>query len=152
VANLDHEVWINAPVATVYQAISSAEGLSAWWAPHTATETDAGLVFAHHPGPEHGEVQMKVVELEPDRRVELEVVSTHPKSSPASAWTGTHLVFEISERENPGASRGVTDASPHLTVLDFRHSGWDESSEYLGFCNFAWGQVLMALQQWCESK
>ncbi|MBI5289307.1 MAG: hypothetical protein HY873_10100 [Chloroflexi bacterium] len=79
-------------------------------------------------------------------------MSAHPASSPASAWTGTRLVFEISERENPGASRGVTDESAHLTVLDFRHLGWDESSEYLGFCNFAWGQVLTALQQWCESR
>jgi hypothetical protein len=32
-------------------------------------------------------------------------------------------------------------------VLDCRHSGWDERSEYLGFCSFAWGGVLERLKQ-----
>src|SRR5262249_13310559 len=38
-------------------------------------------------------------------------ISTHPKTSPASAWTGTHVLFEITERGN-------------TAILDFRHSGW----------------------------
>ena len=39
-----------------------------------------------------------------------------------------------------------------LTVLDFRHSGWDENSEFLGFCNFAGGETLLRLKQSCESR
>ncbi len=39
-----------------------------------------------------------------------------------------------------------------MAVLDFRHSGWDENSEYFGFCNFAWGETLLMLKQWCESQ
>jgi hypothetical protein len=38
------------------------------------------------------------------------------------------------------------------TIVDFRHSGRDEQSEYLGFCNFAWGEALPTLEQWCESR
>jgi hypothetical protein len=37
-------------------------------------------------------------------------------------------------------------------VLEFRHSGWDEDSPFLGFCNFAWGAVLMMLKQWSEKE
>ncbi len=137
-ATLYHQVWINAPAARVYEAISTAEGISSWWDKQTATETDSGLVLEHNPGPEHGVVKLKVLQMAPDKWIEWECISTHPKSSPASAWTGTHFSFEITEREN-------------MAILDFRHSGWDENSEYLGFCNFGWGVALQKLQRWCES-
>jgi hypothetical protein len=94
---------------------------------------------------------MKVLDTTQDKRVEWEIISTHPGRSPASAWTGTHVIFEISERENPGHWLGISDGGPHMTVLEFRHSGWDENSEYFGFCNFAWGETLLMLKQWCES-
>jgi len=151
-ATLNHQVWINAPVSKVYEALATAEGLGKWWAPHTSTETDAGLVLAHSPGAEHGDVKMKVVDTTRNKRVEWEIISTHPESSPASGWTGTHIIFEITERENPGMRLGISDEAPRLAVLEFRHSGWDENSEYFGFCNFAWGAVLQMLKQWCESK
>jgi hypothetical protein len=92
-ATLYHQVWIDAPVAKVYEALATAEGLGNWWAPHTSTDTDDGLVLAHSPGAAHGDVQMKVLASTPNRRVEWEIISTHPKRSPASAWTGTHIIF-----------------------------------------------------------
>jgi hypothetical protein len=42
---------------------------------------------------------------------------------------------------------GISSGRRHMTVLEFRHSGWDESSEYFGFCNFAWGETLLMLKQ-----
>ena len=39
-----------------------------------------------------------------------------------------------------------------VTLVDFRHSGWDERSEYFGFCNFSWGEALGKLKQRCESE
>ena len=150
-ATLNHQVWINAPVARVYEGISTADGLGRWWAPHESTETLAGLVLSHDPGPAHGVVKMKVIDMAPDKRVEWEIISTHPQSSPASAWTGTHVIFEISERDNVVARSGFGKDGDRISILEFRHSGWDENSEYLGFCNFAWGQVLLMLKKWCES-
>lgn len=149
-ATLHHQVWINAPIATVYDALASAEGLGHWWAPHTSTQTDAGLVLAHSPGPEHGDVEMKVLDSTRGKRVEWEIISSHPKFSPASAWTGTHIIFELSQRKLPDWMGGKTDPAPR-TVLEFRHAGWNESSEFFGFCNFAWGEVLGMLKQWCEA-
>jgi hypothetical protein len=151
-ATLYHQVWIDAPAAKVYAAIATVDGLGRWWAPHTSTETAAGLVLAHNPGEDHGEVKMKVLATVQDQRVEWEIVSTHPRRSPASAWTGTRIVFDIAERDNPGRWLGLDDRARRLTVLDFRHRGWDENSEFLGFCNFAWGETLLALKQWCESR
>ncbi len=151
-ATLYHQVWINAPAAKVYEAISSADGLGRWWAPHESTETDRGLVLSHDPGPEHGAVRLKVLDLAPNKRVAWECISTHPKSSPASAWTGTHLTWEISERDNRVALTGLGRDGDRIAILDFIHSGWDESNEYFGFCNFAWGGALEMLKKWCETK
>lgn len=149
---LYHQVWIDAPVAKVYEALATAEGLGRWWAPHTSTETADGVVLAHSPGAAHGDVQMKVLESTPDQRIEWEIISTHPKRSPASAWTGTHIIFEITERESPGHWMGMDKEGQNMTVLNFYHAGWDEHSEFLGFCNYAWGVTLDMLKQWCEAQ
>ena len=147
-ATLYHEVWINASTAKVYRAISTADGVSGWWDKQTAVQTDQGIVLEHNPGPEHGVVKMKVLDLTQDKRVEWECISTHPHSSPASAWTGTHVIFDIRRRSVPPWARERVD----MAILNFRHSGWDENSEYFGFCNFAWGQVLRKLKETCEAR
>jgi uncharacterized protein YndB with AHSA1/START domain len=149
-ATLHHQVWIDAPLSKVYDALASAEGLGNWWAPHTSTQTSTGVVLAHNPGPEHGgDVKMKVLDTTRNKRIEWEIISTHPTSSPASAWTGTHIVFELSQREKPVWMSG-TAGRPPTTVVEFRHEGWNEKNEYFGFCNFAWGETLVMLRQWCE--
>jgi uncharacterized protein YndB with AHSA1/START domain len=151
-ATIHHQVWINAPVAKVYEAIATADGIGTWWDKQTPTQTDRGLVLEHNPGPEHGVVKLRVVDLVPDKRVEWECISTHPKSSPASAWTGTHFIFEIAERGDSAASSGSGRNQDRTTTVDFRHTGYDEQSEFFGSNNFAWGQVLQNLKQVVESQ
>ena len=150
-ATIHHQVAIAAPVARVYAAISTAEGIGTWWDRQTATETPQGLVLEHNPGPEHGAVKLRVVESIPDKRVEWECISTHPATSPASAWTGTRFVFELSERASPAARFLCPGQSPATTV-DFRQVGYDERSEFAGFNNFAWGMVMQNLKQVVESQ
>jgi hypothetical protein len=65
----------------------------------------------------------------------------HPRSSPASAWTGTHFVFELAERV-PARS----------TLLDFQQTGYDERSEYFEPNRAAWGEVLQNLKRVVESR
>ena len=146
-ATLYHEVWIDAPTVKVYEAISTPAGISAWWNEQTSTHTGQDTVLEHCPGPEHGVVKMKVLDTTPNERIEWECISTHPPSSPASAWTGTHIVFEIARRSVPPWASERVD----MAILSFHHSGWDEKSQYFGFCNFAWGQVLQKLKDVCES-
>lgn len=146
-----HQVWINAPVTAVYASLATAEGVSRWWDRQTATRVDGAVVLEHDPGPEHGVVRLKVLDLTADRRVEWECVSTHPRSSPASAWTGTRITFALTPRGQYAPARAAwATAVPAQTIPDFRHAGWDERSEYLGFCSFAWAEVLQKLQQQCE--
>lgn len=151
-ATLYHQVWINAPLSTVYDALATADGLGKWWAPHTATETKEGLVLAHSPGEAHGDVEMKVVDATPPKRVEWEIISSHPRESPASAWTGTRIIFEIEERPSPGHWMGMPNGGQPMAVVNFQHAGWDERSAFLPFCNYAWGVTLDMLRSWCESN
>jgi hypothetical protein len=96
-------------------------------------------------------VKLKVVELVPNKRVEWECsISTHPKSRPASAWTGTHFIFEIVDADNvvsSGSKRNQVRA-----ILDFYQTGYDEQSEFFGSNNSAWEQVLQKLKQVVESQ
>ena len=117
----------------------------------TPTQTDRGLVLEHNPGPEHGAVKLRVVELVPNKRVEWECISTHPISSPASAWTGTHFIFKLAERDN-GASSGSNPSQMRATTLDFCQDGYDERSEFFESNKLAWGEVLQNLKQVVESQ
>jgi uncharacterized protein YndB with AHSA1/START domain len=148
---IHHQLAIAAPVAKVYEAIASADKIGTWWDKQKAAQTPKGLILEHDPGPEHGVVKLRVVQLVPNRRVEWECVSTHPKTSPASAWTGTRFVFELAERDSPAARFGGDDSGP-VTTLDFQQEGYDEQSEFAGFNNFAWAQVLQNLKQVVESR
>src|SRR5262245_36497240 len=108
--SIQHRLRIDAPVEEVYQAIATAEGISTWWDKQTPRQTDRGLVLEHNPGPEHGIVQLRVIELIPNKRIEWEGISTHVPTSPASAWTGTHFIFELGERGD------------HSTAVDFQQT------------------------------
>ncbi len=149
--SLEHQIWIDAPIGTVYAALATAQGLGAWWAPHTSTQTPEGEVLAHSPGEAHGDVQMKVVARDVDRCIEWAIISSHPPESPASSWTGTRIRFELSRRPSPGHWMGMADDGRMLTVVEFSHEGWDANSPFIGFCNYAWGVTLDMLRQWCES-
>lgn len=138
-ATLYHQLWIACPAQRLFAAISQVEGVASWWHAPRAVMTDACVMWEFRPGPEHGVLKMKIVEQTPTRRVEWKCVSMHPESSPVSAWTGTHIVFEISEEKAQ-------------SVLDFRHVGWDEHSPYFGFCNYHWGQALAKLKELCERE
>src|SRR5262245_55035522 len=138
-ATIHHQIEINAPVAKVYHAISTPDGIGTWWDKQTATQTARGMVLAHNPGLEHGVVQLRVVELVPNQRVEWECISTHPASSPASAWTGTHFLFELTPRGNS-------------TALDFRQTGYNEQSPFFEFNKNAWGEVVQNLKRVVEAN
>ena len=147
-ATLSHQVWIRTPTARLYEAVATEEGIGRWWdKPRALRRLPSGLTWEFNPGPEHGVLVANVVEMIQDRRVEWEFVSRHPRHSPAFAWTGTHVVFEISRRDVPQWAADRVE----MAILDFRHSGWDERNEYFGFCNFRWGETLRKLKQWCES-
>jgi len=84
-ATLYHQVWVHAPTVKLYEAISTEHGIGSWWDKPKALQSESGPVLEFSPGAEHGVLRMKVLERVPGKRVEWECISTHPKTSPASA-------------------------------------------------------------------
>lgn len=155
--SIHHQIAIIAPIDKVYAALASADGISTWWDKQTPVQTDHGLVLEHNPGTRHGVVKLKVLDLIPNKRVEWECISNHPLESPASAWMGTHFVFEFTEQESP-ASIIERECNPsgtedkRITTVDFRQTNYDEQNRYAGFNNFAWALVLNNLKAVCEGQ
>ena len=69
-AELYHQVWIAAPTAIVYEAISTAAGIAGWWDKPTAVKSDSGVVLEFNPGPEHGVLRAKVLAAIRDQAAE----------------------------------------------------------------------------------
>lgn len=151
-ATIHHQLWIDAPQATVHDALASAQGLSRWWIPHQQAVIDGDTLISHNPGPAHGVVAMKLLEGVAGQCVRLEVISRHPPQSPASAWTGTEIRFDLSRRASPGTWRGLPHEGDPMTVLEFQHLGWDPQSDYYGFCSQAWAETLVMLRRWAEAQ
>jgi uncharacterized protein YndB with AHSA1/START domain len=138
-ATIHHQVLVDAPLTSVYQAIATPDGVSTWWDKQTPRQTPDGLVLEHNPGAEHGIVRLRVVELVPDERIEWECISTHPESSPASAWTGTQFIFDLSLRGQ-------------ATAVDFRQIGYDDRSPFFPTNREAWRTVLENLKRVVEAQ
>jgi uncharacterized protein YndB with AHSA1/START domain len=138
-ATIHHQLTIDAPVAIVYEVIASPDRIGTWWDTQTVTRTDRGMVMEHNAGPEHGVVKLRVAQLIPNARVQWECISRHPPTSPASAWTGTHFVFDL------------TESAPGQTKVDFRQAGYNERSPFFESNTAAWADVLKRLKHVLES-
>ena len=135
-AELRHQVLIGCSPKQLYEALTSEDGIGSWWDKPNIVQEQGNIFLEFRPGEGHGVLKMKVLDQNPCSRVEWQCISAHEPSSPASAWTGTKLLFQISE------------AKDH-SILNFTHSGWDETSKYFAFCNYQWGKALQSLEQYC---
>ncbi|TCZ78248.1 SRPBCC domain-containing protein [Paenibacillus albiflavus] len=91
-------ILLNAPIDKVWKAVSTAEGIAAWWMPSTF-EAVLGKEFILHAGP-FGDSPCKITELDPPNRVGFDW---------GKDW---HLTFELKQIEDK-------------TEFTLIHSGWD---------------------------
>lgn len=136
-ANLCHELTTNCSPKELFDALTTEEGIGSWWDQPNKVQENGNTFLEFRPGEDHGVLKMHVLEQSPNSSVMWQCISTHPSSSPASAWTGTKLSFQISEKNEK-------------TTLNFIHSGWDENSRFYAFCNYQWGKALQSLERICE--
>jgi uncharacterized protein YndB with AHSA1/START domain len=127
-----HKVGIKSSAAEVYAALTTPEGLAGWWTTDTRGKgNDVGgvLQFRFAVG---GGFDMKVVELEPGRRVLWEVVDGPEE------WLGTHVDFALSQDDE-------------WTGVLFRHLGWKEPVEFMHHCSTKWATYLVSLKSLVET-
>jgi uncharacterized protein YndB with AHSA1/START domain len=150
--NIRHELIIGAPVEKVYNAITSQQGLSAWWTPDTTAKQEVASVSRFPFGPTYFK-EMKIIVLDPFKRVEWECIAG------AQEWIGTTLSFGLEAgdqsavlNKHPEILGQLQQSSSDLvTCMVFQHDGWKEYTPMFAECNYTWGQFLRSLKLLCET-
>ena len=130
-----HRVGIKASSDEVYKALTTRDGLAAWWTHNTQAENKVGGSLKFHfsaDGKEIGGFDMKVLELQPARRVLWQVVDGPQE------WIGTKISFDLKQ------------AGDHAIVL-FKHQDWKEPVEFMHHCSTKWAIYLMSLKSLVET-
>jgi uncharacterized protein YndB with AHSA1/START domain len=130
-----HRVGIKAPLDQVYRALATREGVAGWWTTGTQGEGKVGgilkTVFTAD-GKVLGGFDLKVLELEPGKRVLWQVVE-----GPAE-WVGTKIVFDLKQEDD-------------FSIVLFKHEGWKEPVEFMSHCSTKWAIFLMSLKSLVET-
>jgi len=134
-ADILHRVGIKSSLAEVYRALTTREGLAGWWTNNTQGESKVGGVIRFRfsaDGAELGFFDMKVLELQPPKRVLWQVVDG-PKE-----WIGTRVSWELKQESD-------------LVVILFKHQDWKEPVEFMHHCSTKWAIYLMSLKSLMET-
>lgn len=84
--NIVHRVEVRGSAEAAYKSLSSLEGLASWWTRQTTGDCSAGGVIKFRFG-ERGGFDMKVIELDANKRVLWQVISG-PDDQPNARRTG----------------------------------------------------------------
>ena len=130
-----HRVGIKAPLDEVYKALTTREGLAAWWTNNTQGDSKVGAVLQFRfsaDGVEIGGFDMKVLELRPSTRVLWQVVEGPEE------WVGTKISFDLRQEGE-------------YTIVLFKHQGWKEPVEFMHHCSTKWATFLLSLKSLLEA-
>jgi uncharacterized protein YndB with AHSA1/START domain len=114
----------------VYDALTTLDGLSGWWAEKTTGKTDVGGVIEFRFGP--GGIDMEVAQLDPGRSVRWNVAAWPDE------WIGTTVQFDLRQEGD-------------YTIVLFKHEGWREPVEFMHHCSTKWATYLVSLKQLVET-
>lgn len=130
-ADILHKVGIkSSSLDNAYKALTTLEGLSGWWTTDTQGKNDVGGVIRFRFGA--GGIDMKVLELQPAKRVLWQVVG-----GPAE-WIDTKASFELRQEGD-------------WTIVLFKHQGWKEPVEFMHHCSTKWAVFLLSLKSLLET-
>ncbi|PXY27732.1 SRPBCC family protein [Prauserella muralis] len=126
-----HRVGITSPVAKVYEALTTVEGLSGWYTTGTHGKADqVGGVLQFRFGA--GGFDMKVLDTVPGKRVLWEVIDGPEE------WIGTEVAWDLEQAGD-------------YTIVLFTHQGWKEPVEFMHHCSTKWAVFLMSLKSLLET-
>ena len=151
--NIHQQLFIRVAAENVYEALTSAEGLSGWWTPGVSAKPELHTIARFPFGPNYVK-EMEISELQRPRLVEWVCLKADEE------WVGTHLSFELIE----GTRQSLLKAHPEMrgqieqqknfdtgTVLIFHHDDWREYTPMFAECSYTWGQFLKSIKLYCET-
>jgi uncharacterized protein YndB with AHSA1/START domain len=131
-----HKIGTTAPLAEVYAAVATVEGVAGWWTEETTGESKPGgtinVVFRTPGGEQMGQMTFEVLAQKPNQEVRWRC-----KAGPAE-WIGTDVIFTLSRTGDK-------------TVLLFAHRNWREEVEFTAHCSMKWATFLLSLKALVET-
>ena len=130
-----HRVGIKSSLDEVYKALTTREGLAAWWTNNTQGESKVGEMLEFRfsaGGAEIGGFDMKVLELDPARCVLWQVVGGPEE------WVDTKISWELKQ-------------DGEYCIVLFKHQDWKEPVEFMHHCSTKWAIFLMSLKSLLET-
>ncbi len=128
-ATIYHQVGIKAPVENIYRALTTLDGVSAWWAPATGG-CNINDQLAFHFGPH--QVTMQIMESSKNRRVVWKNIDSEGE------WKHTLFNFDL----QPGDDQ---------VMVNFSHSNWAEVTELFTHCSTKWAVFMLSLKDYVET-
>ena len=151
--NIYHALVIAAPAEKVYDSITGAGGLSAWWTPGSTAKSEVNSIARFPFGSEYYK-EMHIEKLEPGRLIKWKCLSGDAQ------WIDTMITFRIEE----GDAQSLVQKHPEIrgqiqqlkkveivSLLIFNHDNWSDQTLMLAECNFTWAMFLRSLKLFCET-
>jgi uncharacterized protein YndB with AHSA1/START domain len=132
-ADIKHQITINAPARKIYGLIATKAGIEKWLTKEdgwkiTGQENVGGVLLFYF-GENHHE--MKISKLDPDKEVKWECTVGHPE------WVGTTVDFSIEVKEDK-------------CILHFAHQGWANKTKFFEQCNQVWEGNISDIKELAE--
>ena len=126
-ADVLHQVGIQAVPETLYAALSQKEGLKSWWSEHSDIEPTVGSLARVSFYNNMVTFKLRIAELEPNKRVVWAVEGGPPD------WANTTITWTISEQDGQ-------------TMLHFAHRGFASTEGNFASVNYNWGWYVTSLK------
>ena len=128
-AEIHHQVGVKASPEEVYKALTTLDGLSAWWARATG-DTEIGGQLQFHFG-QYG-VTMRVEDARPWQKVVWRC------DIDDGEWKDTGVCFDIVETEEQ-------------VLINFSHTRWHAYTEMYAHCSTKWAVFMLSLKDYLET-
>jgi uncharacterized protein YndB with AHSA1/START domain len=137
--DIRHRVCISAPLAQVYEAVATPEGISDWWTRdgvrgEASEGSKLDIFFGDQTEPT---AVMEITRLSPAGHVHWNCVEG------PDDWVGTKLTFDLTKSD--GAE------SDDETAVMFTHADWRSPSEFMAHCSARWAYFLLSLKLLVET-
>lgn len=124
--NFTTTICVDQPPEEVFKAINNVRG---WWSGKIEGDTDKlGAEFIYRYKDVHRSKQ-KIAEFVPGKKVVWHVLDSRLSFQKENEWTGTDIVFDISQKEDK-------------TEVRFTHVGLVPAFQCYGDCSGAWGVLI----------
>lgn len=130
-ADIFHDFPINAPLQKVFDAVSTAAGLSSWWTKSCEGNPTSGAEYKLGFGPEH-DWRAVVTYCIPGSEFELRLTKAD------ADWQNSRVGFSLKPQ---GGN----------TSVKFHHLGWPEANEHYKISCFCWAMYLRLLKRYVET-